>query len=280
MLKSRFFLILLAFGILFSSCDKIEPPYREDQGGGNTETVTRKVLLEDYTGHTCVNCPAAAKSALELQAAYQGKMIMMAVHSGFFARPSAAPFNNDYRSASGEAWDQFFAVSAVGNPNGLVNRTNVSGNYVVTPGNWASSIAAIIEDLADLKLSIQTEYNEGNRQLKITAGGSFLNTLSGEYKLIACIVEDSIVSAQKNNDASAGETPLIAEYVHRHVLRETVNTTWGESVASNPASGNNFEMTYTISLDPKYNEEHVSVIAFVYDAESYEIIQVEEHHIR
>lgn len=280
MLKYRFFTLLIAIGILITSCDKIEPPFREDQGGGNTETVTRKVLLEDYTGHTCVNCPAAAKAALELQNAYDGKMIMMAIHSGFFARPSAAPFNNDYRTPEGDAWDQFFAVSAVGNPNGLVNRINENGNYVVTPGNWSSSIAAIIEDLADLRITLETTYNAENRNLAINVNGSFLNNLQGDYKLITCIVEDSIISAQKNNDPAAGETPVITEYVHRHMLREVVNSIWGEDVVSNPTASSTFDKNYTITLDPKYKQQHVSVIAFVYDAASFEIIQVEEHHIQ
>lgn len=280
MLKYRFFTLLIAFGILITSCDKIEPPFRENQGGGNTETETRKVLLEDYTGHTCVNCPAAAKAALELQNAYSGKMIIMAIHSGFFARPSAAPFNNDYRTPEGDAWDQFFAVSAVGNPNGLVNRINENGNYVVTPGNWSSSIAAIIEDLADLKISVETTYNADNRNLAINVNGSFLNSLQGDYKLITCIVEDSIISAQKNNDPAAGETPVIAEYVHRHMLREVVNSIWGEEVVSNPTASSTFDKNYTLMLDPKYKQQHVSVIAFVYDASSFEIIQVEEHHIQ
>jgi thiol-disulfide isomerase/thioredoxin len=44
--------------------------------------VTRRVLLEDFTGHTCNNCPAAAVIAEGLQTFYgEDQLILVGVHA-------------------------------------------------------------------------------------------------------------------------------------------------------------------------------------------------------
>lgn len=261
------------------ACDKIEAPYKKT-GSVIPETPTKKVLLEDYTGHNCVNCPAAAKLALSLQQLYGERMIMMTVHSGFFARPASAPFNTDYRTPAGEAWDQFFAISNVGNPNGMINRKSTAGNYVVGPGNWGTRIAEIIDDEAVVKLDLNTTYNSATRKLDINLSASFVAALAGEFKLIVCILEDSLISAQKNNDASVGTTPTILNYVHRHVLRENVNGIWGESLVADPQPLTPYTKSYSLNLNPLYNQKNSSVLAFLYDSSTYEIIQVEEKKLQ
>ncbi len=272
---------IFAFAIILTSCDKIEPPYKQGNQQTNPETITRKVLLEDYTGHTCVNCPLAAKSAIALQESYGGKMIMLAIHAGFFAWPQGAPFNNDYRTAAGEAWDQFFAISAEGNPNGMVNRKKTGGNYVVPPGQWGTQVAAIIEDPAVLKLEIETSFNEGSRKLDIILKSTLLSAADGNYKIIACIVEDSIVSAQRNNESTVGPTPTIPDYVHRHMLRENVNGIWGEDfITAGQASASANTKNYSLTLNGNYDANNVSVVSFVYNASTYEIIQVEEKKLK
>lgn len=271
-------LISLLLTALFS-CDKIEAPYKKS-GTVVPDTPTKKVLLEDFTGHNCVNCPAAAKIALALQQLYNERMIMMTVHSGFFARPASAPFTTDYRTPAGEAWDQFFGISNVGNPNGMINRKSTAGNFIVGPGNWGTRVAEVIDDDAVVKLDINTNYNTTNRKLDINLSASFVSAINGEYKLLVCILEDSLISAQKNNDASVGATPVILNYVHRHVLRENVNGIWGESLISQPQPLLPYTKSYSINLNPLYKQQHCSVLAFLYDAQTYEIIQVEEKKLQ
>jgi hypothetical protein len=47
----------------------------------NTNT-NRNVLLEDYTGHRCNNCPAAATIAKNIEAANPNRVFIMSVHAG------------------------------------------------------------------------------------------------------------------------------------------------------------------------------------------------------
>ena len=263
--------------ITLGGCDIIDPPYKQQVGQGGT--ADRKVLLEDFTGHTCVNCPTAALLGQNLKNFYGNRLILMAVHAGYFARPQSAPFNADYRSQAGEAWDQFFNISANGNPNALINRQRNNTFWHFPPGSWSTKLAEVMQGEAPARIELTTNYNTTSRQLGISAKTTFLTALQGNYILQVCLVEDSLVSAQRNNDPNAGATPVIENYVHRHVLREAVNGIWGDQILSNPKTGNSATKTYQLTLPQAYRHQHCSVVVFVYDAETYEILQVEEKHL-
>lgn len=270
-------LLIFLLAVWSTACDIIEPPYKQETG--QTGTADRKVLLEDYTGHTCVNCPTAALLSQNLKNLYGERLIVMAVHAGYFARPQSAPFNADYRSQAGEAWDQFFNISANGNPNALINRQKNNTFWHFPPGSWSTKVAEAMNSEAVAKIELSTSYNTTTRKLDITAKTTFLAAQQGNFKLQVCLVEDSLVSPQRNNDPNAGSTPVIEQYVHRHVLREAVNGIWGDQILSNPQAGHSATKNYQLNLPAAYNHRHCSVLVFVYDAETYEVLQVEEKHL-
>ncbi len=279
--KLRYLVMITALAALtMSACDKIEPPYKEGNSGQTTDD-TRKVLLEDYTGHTCVNCPAGAKIGHQIVDLYEGRVIMMGVHAGYFAEPKAAPFTADYRTEAGTAWDGFFGISAAGNPMGMVNRKSTQGVFNVPSDKWATAVSAAAEEKAAVSLGVESTWNNDNRSLKVDIDAKMLQSLSAKLMVIACLTEDSIVSAQRNNDANIGTVGTIPDYVHRHVLRGSINGSWGEELAAAGAAtvGANFSKSYTTTVNSAYNAEHVSVVVMVYDATTYEVLQVEEKHL-
>lgn len=77
----RFLLPLFAL-VLFHSCDSVERPdrWREDP---HAIVPQRNVLLVDFTGQRCSNCPAAADLVHSLTAGAAGaRIIPVAVHGG------------------------------------------------------------------------------------------------------------------------------------------------------------------------------------------------------
>ena len=60
-----------------------------------------------------------------------------------------------------------------------------------------------------------------------------------------------------------------------------MNNTWGEEIVSGLiAAGDTVHKTYTTTLDADWNENQMSIVAFVYDVNSNEILQAEEIHIQ
>ena len=62
--KNQFtaFIAIFVFMAFITSCDIIDEPYREKTTQDTTKTVKRKILLEEFTGFRCKNCPHAAET--------------------------------------------------------------------------------------------------------------------------------------------------------------------------------------------------------------------------
>src|SRR4051812_25265537 len=83
--KFRILCFVLAVAALFQACDYIIDANPPRKATCKPETVFKKILVEDYTGHKCGNCPAAARELARLDSIYPGKVIPMAVHAGYYA---------------------------------------------------------------------------------------------------------------------------------------------------------------------------------------------------
>ena len=142
-------ILSIIFGLVFliNSCDKVDPPYTT---GFDCESGNQNVLIEDYTGHDCVNCPGAAVTAHDIKSNCEDRVIVIAVHAGYFAKPKAAPseYTYDFRTQAGNEWNDYFAI--IGNPNGMVNRQSENGNYVLGPGLWAEAAFKLLSQNSQL----------------------------------------------------------------------------------------------------------------------------------
>ena len=272
--------LFLVLGLLWASCDKITFPYTEE-GNSNvqkTDTV-RKVLLEDFTGHTCVNCPQAHKMAADLQKLYGKQLIVVAIHAGTFAKPKAAPFDDDFRTTEGTDLNNFFGVQS--NPIGMVNRVKQSnGGYLVDKGAFGTEVRKQIDSLPkkpDLYIHLNPAFNTSDSTLSLQADVTFLSNLpSGKYNLCVMLTESDIIAAQKNNDPTLGNTPEILDYHHMHMLRGMLTTTWGDEILNGPASSNLvIHKNYSnFKLGKDWVPKNCHIVAFVYHADGPNIKQI------
>jgi hypothetical protein len=284
-------LIFLAIaGLAFiTACDKIEAPYVIITGTVDTAacpvpefpevtTVQKRVLLEDYTGHTCVNCPKAAIIAHDLKEVHGDRLVLLAVHAGFFANPtSSGDFTYDFRSEAGTAWDNFFGVGMVGNPNGLIDRKGYPSTHIVSPSGWGAAIAAALNAVPVIDLQMINEYDAAERKLCTHVKTKFIAGVDKNLKLVVVLTESGIVKPQKNNDSASGDVPLILNYSHNHVLRTAITTTWGSSIATAGTANPEFLVnSFRHIVKDEYVAENCSVIAFVYDDDTKEVLQAVE----
>jgi thiol-disulfide isomerase/thioredoxin len=282
---SKLFLSSLLLVAFFAACDKVEEPYKKTAvvvdtigvltGTTTSDTVDKKVvLLEDYTGHTCVNCPKAHVKAHELMQKYGKQLVVITVHQGTFALPEASgKFTYDFRVLpTVDEWNAVWGIT--GYPAGLINRTKFNGNFVCTYSSWDGRIEPFTLQAPDAIINIKNYFNASSNKFTSRIKTKFTNALTGNYKIFACVIEDSIIKPQKNNDPLIGTVPDIDNYVHMHVLRGVLNSTWGESIGTNSiAAGTIIEKIYPVTLKADWNEEHMSVVAFIYDAADYHVIQ-------
>ncbi len=272
-------LTVIIFGIfIFSACEKIEPPYKENNDNPNPPDTgnqsVKTVLLEDYTGHKCPNCPAAAQEAERIQETYgKNKVIVVAVHAGYFAVPRPGTiFDLDLNTDTGTEWDSYFGISAIGNPKGMVNRVEFDDGRVLDWGKWDTKVSEELNKTPQINISVNNSFDNNTKKLTTTVTGKFLENMEGDYYLEVCITEDSIVGAQLDG------INVIEDYVFMHVLRGDINSPWGEIINANSTAEQNqeFEKTYTITLNDEWVPEHCNVVAFVYLDSDKSIIQTDE----
>ena len=290
--NSIILLIFVLSGFGWMACDKIDKPLlvidKQDIPVNLTDTVyfidsvnvtEKQVLLEDFTGHLCVNCPEAAIMAHEFAATLDHKLIIYSVHAGYYATPDPNPaslYTDDLTSVTGEELYNAFQVFV--NPNALINRVKFGGAVQLNPDNWQSAVNFELAKPNVANLSLKNAFYPNLNTLRIQVKTEFTEQLSGVFKLCVYIAEDSIVSPQKNNNPDVGPSPDWEDYVHRNLLRGAVNTTFGENIsASGTIEANKiYAKEYFYVIDPAWVTKHCNIIAFVYNEESKEILQSAE----
>ena len=169
---------------MMSSCDKIDTPLQKAPGiTGCIDTLTqivksnagksnfRKVLLEDYTGHKCPNCPRAAEIAENLSATYGSSLVVIANHvTEIFAKPQdEIHFKEDFRNPTSNKWGETFLMFSL--PTGMVNRKPAApqGRSV-----WATLVPLALNNPQSVKIDLTTYYDKNTKFLTVKAKTTFL----------------------------------------------------------------------------------------------------------
>lgn len=211
--------------------------------------VKRRVLLEDFTGQRCVNCPKASDEIKALQEQYgEDHVIAVGIHSG----PLGFYTKGDYLGLSTEVGDEYYDHWALEyQPVGLIDR-GAPLEYTA----WNARIREELEKTAPVEIDI--ELHQKDNQLTVRAEVMGIDgTTSGKLQL--WLTEDGITAFQMMPDGTRN-----MEYIHRHVFRAAINGTWGESVSV--AEGETFTTKdYLFAIPEGWNADRLSVVAFVYN---------------
>lgn len=294
MKKMIYSLFLLS---IISSCEVIEGPYMTGNGGGvdtNSSQYVKNILIEDFTGHLCQNCPDAARELEAIHDLYGSQIIGLALHVGStFARPyplSQPKFTYDFRTKWGEELDNFFNISDAGLPKGMINRIDYPNDHRKNKGQWLASVQQELDKEVVFGLNITSSFDGNNSIIDISTDA--LKNITGDYKLVVCLTENEITNWQKDGVIED------ENYIHNHVLRSLITSAWGDdvSLSTNISNGENYTHNYSVNLadlenfnidysnntlfqgngeSGGWNQNNISILAYIYDNSNYEILQVE-----
>jgi len=271
---SKFVLIVLIV-TGFTSCDKVKKPYMVEKNFLECDTpsfpaldnLIRKYLLEDYTGHTCTNCPKAHDIIVNDLSSLRDTLIVIAIHAGSYAEPKGEPFSADYRTEAGKEYDTKFNIPQA-YPHGTINRMFFGNNRTLSANKWKSTFDTITRKPPAVAIQVLTEFN--NDIACVFVKTSLLNNISENLRLCVLLTENNIVSPQQNG------SKIDTNYVHNHVLRHSLAPIWGDNVELS-VKDESVVKGYSIDFNGKvWKKENCYIIAFVYNLDTYEILQVEE----
>lgn len=285
---SSFLFLFIPF--FFSSCDKVDYPFEQlpvyDICGKNvvytvnssdTNSTKRVVLIEEFTGHTCSNCPDGAREVQRIDSLYDSQVIPVSIHAGYFAKPHNPPdtaYLTDFRTTEGEVYNGSAGFNVWGNPSAMISRKDDgSGNLVLPKGYWENAVKKLLPDVPAASINITNFYNDSLRCLKTKVNIKWLSSASGNYKLQLYIIEDHIKDWQLDGSFNN------PNYDHRHVLRKSMNGTWGSEIAASNAN-DTLSFDFYLDLSTKWNSANCEVVAFIYNYPSYEVIQASEAKVK
>lgn len=217
--------------------------------------VGRAILIEDFTGQRCINCPTGTEIINSIVETYgEENVIAVGIHSGplgFAGNSKTVGLMTDTGNEYYTRWDK---ENKMGQPWVIFNRkTSPDSHY----NNWAAMVSTIISEKANLSVKIANAYDAATRTLTTTVGAFGTNgTVNG--KLQVWIVEDGVKALQMMPDGKSNK-----EYIHNHVFRAAVNGTWGEDVTVK--EGETTTKQYQYVLPEAWNADNIAVVAFVYN---------------
>lgn len=285
----KFLLALSTLCMLaFTGCDYVKFPVQTTTNPINSsgDTAVQRVLLEYFTGQGCGNCPGSPLIAEQLQDLYGDRLIMITNHAGHFANNSIGnPWHpSDLNNQNAEDLDAAFGMANAGNPNGLVNRKESNGNFILTNTAWGTAMQDILtNELPKVEINIDASYVSADDHIVANITVDVLEELTGNYNIVAVVTENSIVAPQKNyipNGNPAYPSPIAEEYIHKHVHRGHFNSTWGSPLFTGTTStGISENVSYTKAKGSSWDSGNLTVVVYVYDVATNEIIQVREEHV-
>ena len=226
-----------------------------DLEGGNMEPTGKTVLIKDFTGARCVNCPAAAEHAHNLQHQLdEDHIFIMSVHAGYLAQPLGS--FPDFLTDEGTEWYN----NNNSNPLFTVDHVALTEGNTLNETQIDAPVTAALEEEQTFEIVVGPNYDETNRQLKVDVQAIALDDLDGHFFITVCLVEDHIIGWQTIPGG------VDKEYDFRNVFRGTLNGAYGTSFEDLHVDANDtFHFSYTTEINAGYNADECYLMVYVYD---------------
>ncbi len=269
---------ILSAALLLNACDKIDEPFENKGNVINTDGLafdttysefanTKRILvLEEFTGYRCSNCPAGTLIAKQLVQDYPDQLMLLSIHASTdFAAPLNNPdgsFTTDFRTTEGEEYLTAFEVENF--PSGMVNRLYKDNKYTVGKDEWEARILDLKDLAPKYSITAMNLYHDSLNYVKTKVDVVRTNGTTENVKVLLLLTESEIIDWQIDG------VNTLSNYVHNHVLRGSMNGVWGADLSfSNDSATYSAETT----LNSAWNQDHMEVVILVYDAITKEVLQ-------
>ncbi len=282
-MKNNYFALFLLSFLIFSACR--EEPILIPKLGGNVTpnptgtSVAKKILVEEYTGAGCVNCPDGAAALNNLQGIYKENLILVGIHAGFFTKKSQLPKEAkfDFTTVKGNEL-QLFLGEPAGYPAAVINREVRENDGSLVAGSkdqWASLVQQESKETSNVAIVFKNSYDASTRKWQINAQFDIKEELVGTYAYTVMIVEDNIVDAQKTPSGTK------VDYVHRHVLRDILTAAQGDAITEKLTKGATIGRSINYTIPNNFEAKNCQVIAILHKTgTSKDVVQVESEKMK
>jgi hypothetical protein len=278
------FFIPLSVIVLFSACTKEIGPAIDFSKVQAKDTFymapvenaqLKNVLIEEFTGVKCPNCPDGHNIVATIQNANPSRVIAIGYYP--FGQAQTEPLKDltkaDFRIADATELStllggiQFLPIAAV-------DRKMFGGAILTARTLWSSNVQARLAVATPINMQLSVNYDDASREAIIKTTLKYTSALSTKHNISLAIYENNLVDAQEY------PTYIDSSYTFKHVLRDVITPVGGASILDSlttKAAGLVFEKTILYTLPAKWNPSNCKIVAFVHDAaatkEVYQVIE-------
>lgn len=239
----------------------------------------RNVILEDFTGIYCVNCPNGHYYANLLKENNPGDVALIMVHTGGYAAPTGS--DPDFRTQFGSALEN--ASDLTGYPSATINRhlfasLGDGGTAIVNRGNWATAANQILAENSIVNLGVEAEIDvqsgllTGRVQLYYTGNPTYPTN----NRIHVAILQDDLEGPQTGMANNPDQVLPNGKYLHKHVLRHliigagTQNGQTGFKIPFTVGAGMTVDTSFAYALPDDIRDiplklSKLKVVAFIND---------------
>lgn len=204
-LPFNLWLMLSAFGL--AACDVIGDADRI-RSAETLQFTNKVVLLEEFTGHKCVNCPAASEEAARLESWCEGHLVVVGIHAGSYANTSGSAWKYDFRTEAGAAYEAYFRPD--GYPAAMIDRKTTDGK--ITHDNFSVWSALVLNSLAetapvDIRLETSRLVGQTEERLDVSLYREGIPVETSAAPRAVTPVKTAVKTSNKISIATAHETP-------------------------------------------------------------------------
>lgn len=265
----KYIQFIAILSIFLTSCEEIPPTFTPSTG-------ERKVLIEEFTGVQCVQCPAGSVFIEDLLAQYGERLVSVSIHAGDFSLPYPQS-QVDFRTTEGDQLLSFLGEPA-GYPSAVVNRKLYPNQFDLQlgQGDWAGYIASELQEPPKVLLNITPQFDTTSRELIVEAKIFVEEDITeSDVRIGLMITESEIQDLQLM--PSIGVKP---DYIHRHALRGMLTSYDGERITEPLTKGNEITKSFTYTLQDNWVPENCEVIAIISLAgTAKDVLQVDKAHV-
>lgn len=214
----------------------------------STSPQNKNAVLEELTGIKCQYCPDGHKRANQVAEANPGRVVLVNIHSGGYAQPSAG--QPDLRTTAGNAIDGFFNPS--GYPAGSVQRTPFGSETVLATsrGNWTSQVNSTLGQVSPVNVAMNAAINAATREVTVTVEIFYTSPFAAgtNHYLNIGILQNNFEGPQVGASLNPAAVLPNGKYLHQHIFRGFINAggTWGETIDASQTGVITKTVTYTL----------------------------------
>ncbi len=213
----------------------------------STEPQNKNVVLEKYTGVNCGYCPDGTIVAHQIYNANPDRVVIIEVHAGSFANPSAG--QPDFRTPFGAGL--LGQTGITGFPAGTVNR-HVFPGYEMTPGKtgmgrdkWTAASNTILNQPSYVNVGATSEIDMLNRTITVYVEAYYTESSPlSTNKINVVLLQDKTYGFQSGGGAN---------YEHNNRLIHMITGQWGEEI-SETSRYSLYTNTFTYNIPEHLNQ--------------------------